>query len=197
MKFVSTRGGQAVSIDEALLAGLADDGGLYVPVKFPRLSLSTFDQAHSIDQVAACLLAPFFADSSLADDLPEICREVFDFAVPTKLTGRADLRLLELFHGPTAAFKDFGARFLAACLKRLQAQATVLVATSGDTGVPLPPHSLAMILCGLSCFTPRGWCRRARNINSLVGLKTLSVFGSMGISISIRRWPSWRLPTLH
>ncbi|GJM09772.1 MAG: threonine synthase [Lysobacteraceae bacterium] len=134
MKFVSTRGGPAVSIDDALLAGLANDGGLYVPMQFPRLPLSAFDQAKSIDQVATCLLAPFFADSTLVDELPEICREVFDFPAPTKLTGRSDLRLLELFHGPTAAFKDFGARFLAACLKRLQAQATVLVATSGDTG---------------------------------------------------------------
>jgi threonine synthase len=85
------------------------------------------------------LLAPFVAHDALAGQLPAILREAFDFPAPlTALDARGGLSILELFHGPTAAFKDFGARFLAACLARLRARdggrRTILVATSGDTG---------------------------------------------------------------
>src|SRR5690606_33962233 len=81
--------------------------------------------------------SPFFADDRLASALPELCEEAFDFPIPLRelTTGTA---VLELFHGPTAAFKDVGARFLAAALSRLNAgresPLTILVATSGDTG---------------------------------------------------------------
>jgi threonine synthase len=84
------------------------------------------------------LLAPFFADDALAPHLPAICAEAFNFAAPLQALATPDDFVLELFHGPTAAFKDFGARFLAACMRRLprttQQPLTILVATSGDTG---------------------------------------------------------------
>jgi threonine synthase len=84
------------------------------------------------------VLAPFFAGDRLEPELREMVAEAFTFPAPlVPLRGPGDL-LLELFHGPTAAFKDFGARFLAACVRRLHpprgATRTVLVATSGDTG---------------------------------------------------------------
>ena len=140
MKFPSTRGAPAVSLDEALVAGIAPDGGLYLPASLPTFSVADFDGADRVVDVATVLLAPFFAESSLADDLDAIVRETFRFPLPvTAIPGEAgSCGLLELFHGPTAAFKDVGAGFLAACLTRLEGDTahplTILVATSGDTG---------------------------------------------------------------
>src|SRR6185437_8150221 len=82
---------------------------------------------------------PFAAGDPLASALPDITTEAFDFPAPVVALGNTGrLAVLELFHGPTAAFKDVGARFLAACLARVRGPAsrplTILVATSGDTG---------------------------------------------------------------
>jgi threonine synthase len=140
VKFVSTRGTQAGSLDAALLSGMAADGGLYVPARWPSCSVAQFAEAHTIQEIAAIFLQPYFSHSRLADDLPEIISETFDFPIPARQlpVGKGVAKLLELFHGPTAAFKDVGARFLAACLSRLQGKMdqplTILVATSGDTG---------------------------------------------------------------
>jgi len=140
MRFVSTRGNATVGLDEALVKGIADDGGLFVPVDLPAFSVSDFDDAHTIPEIAAILLRPFFSDSSLIDELEEILAETFSFPIPiTALpVAKGKASLLELYHGPTAAFKDIGAGFLAACLTRLEGDAaaplTILVATSGDTG---------------------------------------------------------------
>lgn len=140
MKYVSTRGSTPVSLDEALVKGIADDGGLFVPVKLPVFTIDDFDGAENLTDVAAILLAPFFVGSSLSSDLGAVLSETFHFPIPiTPVSGAVgQAELLELFHGPTAAFKDVGAGFLAACLGRLQGDAesplTILVATSGDTG---------------------------------------------------------------
>ena len=139
MKFASTRD-ETVSVDlsSALIAGLAADGGLYVPKKLPTFTARDFDTDNSLAAIATRLLQPFFAGDALADQLAAICTQAFDFPAPLKALPIEHTWLLELFHGPTAAFKDFGARFLAACMQRLrtneQAPLTILVATSGDTG---------------------------------------------------------------
>lgn len=140
MLFTSTRDGDRVSLDEALVKGIAGDGGLYVPASLPTFSVHEFDKTRNIPEVANVLLRPFFAESSLAGDLETILAETFSFPIPVTALPASNGRLamLELFHGPTAAFKDVGAGFLAACLTRLEgdesAPLTVLVATSGDTG---------------------------------------------------------------
>ena len=137
MQYYSTRGGApAVPAATAMLAGLAPDGGLYVPEAFPTADM-TGKAARADETLAHCatrLLKPFFAGDALAGDLETVCTEALDF--PTPLVAVDGFRVLELFHGPTAAFKDVGARFLAAALARLSAGTprTVLVATSGDTG---------------------------------------------------------------
>ncbi|NII12254.1 threonine synthase [Oleiagrimonas sp. C23AA] len=136
--YVSTRGqAPAASLSQAIAAGLAPDGGLYVPAALPSLHREEFAQGTLAD-TAATLLQPFFEGDALAPDLHAICAEALDFPVPLRPLGDSGTQLMELFHGPTAAFKDVGARFLAACLKRLRADAdtplTILVATSGDTG---------------------------------------------------------------
>lgn len=138
MNFRSTRGqAPALGLGEALAAGLAADGGLYVPQRLPRLDPETLDGCDSLATVAAALLRPFFEGDALAGELDAICADAL--ALPAPLRPIAPrTQLLELFHGPTAAFKDFGARFLAACLAARRrpgdAPLTVLVATSGDTG---------------------------------------------------------------
>jgi len=140
MRFVSTRSDTAVSLDQALVDGLADDGGLYVPAALPEFQIDDFAQSESLTEVANTLLSPFFADSSLQPELPDILAETFNFPIPiTPVNGAGGAAgLLELYHGPTAAFKDVGAGFLSACLTRLEGDEasplTILVATSGDTG---------------------------------------------------------------
>lgn len=138
MQYVSTRGDIApTSLSDALAAGLAPDGGLYVPESLPQLDPASAPDG-DLAKTCAWLLAPFFVGDALAAELPAICREALDFPTPRVPLGDDGVSLLELFHGPTAAFKDIGARFLAACLTRLpRADArplTILVATSGDTG---------------------------------------------------------------
>ena len=137
MNFISTRNAApAATLSQAIAAGLAPDGGLYVPERMPPVR--DFVPGRDIAETAATLLAPFFAGDVLEAELPAICREAFDFPAPLKALGTPGDQVLELFHGPTAAFKDFGARFLAACMARLRRDEakplTILVATSGDTG---------------------------------------------------------------
>lgn len=140
MRFVSTRGSSmADSIGEVLLRGAAPDGGLYMPEAIPVSDWRQFEPHASLADFAPQFLQPFFAGDGLEHQLGEICAEAFDFSAPltTPDPERSTLQALELFHGPTGAFKDFGARFLMACFDRLGADGpplTVLAATSGDTG---------------------------------------------------------------
>jgi threonine synthase len=140
LRYHSTRSaGPTVPISQAIAAGLAPDGGLYVPEALPSIEPATFDPDGSLADTATTLLAPFFAGDPLADELPAICTEAFTFDAPLRaLPAHPNTMMLELFRGPTSAFKDFGARFLAACLRRLPRSdarpLTILVATSGDTG---------------------------------------------------------------
>ena len=140
MTCLSTRGqAPPVSLREAIRAGLAPDGGLYVPARLPALAReewTTLSQ-HSLADVAAGMLEPLFADDLTPGDLRRLLGEALNF--PTPLVPFDDrLAVLELFHGPTFAFKDVGARVLARLLSHFheegQPPLTVLVATSGDTG---------------------------------------------------------------
>ena len=138
-RYVSTRGRSGdVSLSEAIAAGLAPDGGLFVPQALPRISADAFDARGTLADTAATLLAPFFAGDALAVALPAICAESLNLDTPLRALPQGNVHVLELFHGPTAAFKDVGARFLAACMRRLprtdRRPLTILVATSGDTG---------------------------------------------------------------
>ena len=138
IEFVSTRGGTpATAIDDALIAGLAPDGGLYVPERIPAFEGASTAPT-SLADTATRVLAPYFAASRLREALPALCARAYDFDAPLVSMRGAGDSLLELFHGPTAAFKDYAARFLAEALAGLRAAdaptTTILVATSGDTG---------------------------------------------------------------
>jgi threonine synthase len=134
----STRGGTAeLPLADALLGGTAPDGGLFVPASVPQ-GQARNPHGGSLADSALAMLRPFFTGDALERELLDMVAEAFTFPAPlVPLRNRGDF-VLELFHGPTAAFKDFGARFLAACVRRLhppnRGSRIVLVATSGDTG---------------------------------------------------------------
>lgn len=130
MKYRSTRGHGPVDLATALVQGLAPDGGLYLPEALPSLSLP---DPGPLQDVAPTVLAPFLPPGSEG-----WVRDALFFDTPLRALGGDD-HLLDLTLGPTAAFKDVGARFLAAALQALAPAdpgrtRTVLVATSGDTG---------------------------------------------------------------
>jgi threonine synthase len=141
MQFESSRGGAPpVSLSQAMENGLAPDGGLYVPRRLPAVDMAALRGAVDLPTVARCALLGFFDGDRLQPQLGEIADAALSLPAPTTpVSGCADaLYALELYHGPTAAFKDFGARFLAESMQRLEIGAarplTILVATSGDTG---------------------------------------------------------------
>jgi threonine synthase len=137
---ISTRGvAPAVSFREALFSGLAPDGGLYLPQELPVLdpAVWTAARAATMAEIGTAMLGPLIGDEISVGELKALLTEAFDFPVPIV---RLDQRLsvVELFHGPTFAFKDVGARVLARLMSHFHEDAqpplTVLVATSGDTG---------------------------------------------------------------
>jgi threonine synthase len=141
MRFVSTRDrAHLVDLSTAIRRGLAPDGGLYVPDRLPTIAPDTWPVSTELRDVGRVLLEPFFAGDALHPELRAVLDDAFTFPAPLVDVAKAPGRLavLELFHGPTSAFKDFGARFLAATLERLPRadarRVTILVATSGDTG---------------------------------------------------------------
>jgi len=145
MQYVSTRGAApALAFDEVLLGGLASDGGLYVPETWPRFSDADLKGFRGLayHEVAARIIAPFLEGSRLAPDLPRLAAEAYrDFGhaavAPLVELGPEDW-LLELFHGPTLAFKDYAlqlvGRLFETLLARRGERVTIVGATSGDTG---------------------------------------------------------------
>jgi threonine synthase len=139
LRFESSRGGAAaVGVSEAMQRGLAPDGGLYMPTRLPVVDVKEFAGVTRLPDLARMALDGFFAGDALQPALADIAEAALDMPAPTTpIVPGGSLFVLELYHGPTAAFKDFGARFLAEGLERLHAGGeplTILVATSGDTG---------------------------------------------------------------
>ena len=128
-----------VSFKDAVIKGIAPDKGLYYPESITPLSKSFFDniEALSNHEIAFEAIRQFVSDEIPDVNLKEILKEVLDFDFPI-VELEENVATLELFHGPTMAFKDVGARFMAQCLGYFSSstanEVTVLVATSGDTG---------------------------------------------------------------
>jgi threonine synthase len=145
MRYVSTRGSApALDFEGATLAGLASDGGLYVPETWPSLSRDEIAALAGLSyaDTAVAIMAPFVGDALTREELRALCREAygrFDHAAVTPLV-QLDQRnwLLELFHGPTLAFKDVALQLLGLLFERFlstrDTHLTVVGATSGDTG---------------------------------------------------------------
>ncbi len=137
MRYVSTGGdAPAVGFGEAVSGGPAPDGGLYVPESVPTLPADWTEglAGQGPPYLATEMLAPYVEPGLDAGELREVLDHALSFPMPLVEISEG-VHLLELFHGPTAAFKDVGARFLARVLPRVtESPITVLVATSGDTG---------------------------------------------------------------
>ena len=148
MKFVSTRGGEKVTGAQAIVQGLAKNGGLFVPEKCPTV---TEDEIRAMEDMsyperAAFILGKYLADELGADFLKEACEKAYasfegDDPVPlVKIDGETGLYVLELYHGPTCAFKDMALQLLPYLLKKscevtgVKDEILILAATSGDTG---------------------------------------------------------------
>ncbi|GGK70261.1 threonine synthase [Rufibacter glacialis] len=139
MNFYSTNDyASQLSFKEAVIKGLPQDKGLFFPKEIPTLSEDFFQSLPSLSlpEIAFEVLAPYVTPDISPEDLRKICDEVFNFPIPL-VEVEQDIYALELFHGPTCAFKDVGARFMSRCLQAFaepDRPVTVLVATSGDTG---------------------------------------------------------------
>lgn len=137
MKLVSTRSPRVTAtFREAVLSGMAPDGGLYLPEPWPVFEDWPDLLAQGFQDRAVAILDRLLGDEIDRDALAAAVRSALDFPVPL-VPVRTRLFALELFHGPTLAFKDFGARFFAAVLDLLREPGqpvTILTATSGDTG---------------------------------------------------------------
>jgi threonine synthase len=140
MKFYSTKNrNYQVDIKEAVIKGLASDNGLFMPEFFPTLPDEFINSLPnlSLPDIALEVLKPFFCPAIPEQELERIVKEAFNFSIPL-VKVKEGMHVLELFHGPTLAFKDVGARFLARIMawfvKDLDQDVYVLAATSGDTG---------------------------------------------------------------
>lgn len=133
------RNSPKVGFRQAVVQGIAPDKGLYFPETISPLPASFFTELHNLDKTAVALqvIRPFVAGAIPERALQDILEEALNFDFPL-IALHEQLATLELFHGPTLAFKDVGARFMSRCLgyffQDSEEEVTVLVATSGDTG---------------------------------------------------------------
>ena len=142
MRYYSTNGNAPIAdLHKAVVKGLAEDRGLYMPEKIKQLPKDFFDNIDkmSFQEIAYTVADAFFGEDVEADALKKIVYDTLSFDCPV-VKIKDDIYTLELFHGPTLAFKDVGARFMARLLQYFirqengKGQVNVLVATSGDTG---------------------------------------------------------------
>ena len=141
MKYISLNHNSApTSFKKAVINGLAPDKGLYFPEKNVKLPVSFVESLKSLNDVEICyeVIRSYIGDEIPKNKLLEIIKDTISFKIPLKKIEQS-IYSLELFHGPTLAFKDIGAKFMASCLNYFKdsytsKKITVLVATSGDTG---------------------------------------------------------------
>ena len=142
MRYISlNHNSQPVDFKTAVMNGLAPDKGLYFPEEVISLSKKITDNIKSIDDHELCyeVIKGYIGQDFSKEELIQIIKKTIDFKIPLNKIGDNPIYSLELFHGPTLAFKDIGAKFLALCMDKIKNDfnskgITVLVATSGDTG---------------------------------------------------------------
>ena len=142
MRYISlNHNSQPVDFKTAVMNGLAPDKGLYFPEEVVSLPKKITDNIKSIDDHELCyeVIKGYIGQDFSKEELIQIIKKTIDFKIPLNKIGDNPIYSLELFHGPTLAFKDIGAKFLALCMDKIKndfnsKEITVLVATSGDTG---------------------------------------------------------------
>ena len=163
MKYYSTnKEAPIATLEEAVVKGLAPDKGLYMPENINKLPKTFFDniQDMSFQEIAFEVAKAFFGDDVETSALKDIVYDTLSFDVPA-IKVEDNIYSLELFHGPTLAFKDVGARFMARLLqyfikKERQKSVTVLVATSGDTGSAVANGFLGVEGIHVDVLYPKG-----------------------------------------
>ena len=163
MKYYSTnKEAPIATLEEAVVKGLAPDKGLYMPKNINKLPKTFFDniQDMSFQEIAFEVAKAFFGDDVETSALKDIVYDTLSFDVPA-IKVENNIYSLELFHGPTLAFKDVGARFMARLLqyfikKEGQKSVTVLVATSGDTGSAVANGFLGVEGIHVDVLYPKG-----------------------------------------
>ena len=137
MRYISTRQQEETNIKTAILKGLADDGGLFMPEYIPQLDSAFFENLPNLtlQEIGFRVAREFLGESIPDENLKEIIDEVLNFEIPAVKISE-NIYSLELFHGPTMAFKDVGARFMARMMSYFSEgkPMKVIAATSGDTG---------------------------------------------------------------
>lgn len=162
MKFYSTNNtASRVSFKEAVFNSMPQDKGLYMPVEIPRLDdkfITNLD-AYTLPEIAFHVAQGLLGDDIPADDLKAIIHDAINFYAPIVELER-DVYVLELFHGPSLAFKDFGARFMSRIMSYFleagEKQLDVLVATSGDTGGAVALGFLGVPNTRVTILYPKG-----------------------------------------
>lgn len=162
MRYYSTNNRSSyVNFETAVKKGLPDDNGLYMPETITPLNLNFYNSLPELTlaEIGKVVLAQFVGDEIPEKELEQLITDAFSFETPlTKLS--ADTFALELFHGPTLAFKDVGARFMAKVLSYFNQQhadrVTVLVATSGDTGSAVANGFLGVKNVDVCILYPKG-----------------------------------------
>jgi threonine synthase len=160
MKYYSTnKKSEDLSFKEAVIRGLAPDNGLYFPERIEKLPEGLIGSGKSIEELGF-EVAKRFVDGEIPDaDLERIVSETVNFPLPI-VEVEKDVFSLELWHGPTCAFKDVGGRFLARCLSHFVQsggeKVTILVATSGDTGSAVAAGFLGIEGIDVVILYPKG-----------------------------------------
>lgn len=162
MRLYSTKGQvEEVNLREAVFKGLPDDNGLFMPTSFPKMPQVFFDTIHtlSFQEIAFEVSHALIGDEIPAEDLQALVYDAVNFEAPT-VHVKENVYCLELFHGPSLAFKDFGARFMSRLmsyyLKKEKKNINILVATSGDTGSAVAQGFLGMEGINVTILYPSG-----------------------------------------
>ena len=182
----STRGGAPVRFEEALLRGLAPDGGLYLPETVPKVDFRAAFEEPSFEGLAFEVLRTWLRAEIDDEVLHAIVDGALNFEVPlVRLDGWDDVYVLELFHGPTLSFKDFGARTMARWmryfLREREEHVTILVATSGDTGSAVADGFAGQDRIDVVLLYPKGQVSPVQERQLIVsrsGVRALAVEGN-------------------
>ena len=195
MKYYSTnKQAPDVTLEEAVVKGLAADKGLFMPFTIKPLPQEFYDSIDTLgfQEIAYRVADAFFGEDVPADTLKQIVYDTLSFDVPlVKVT--ENIYSLELFHGPTLAFKDVGGRFMARLLgyfirKEGKKQVNVLVATSGDTGSAVAMASSAWKVSMFMCFIRKARSVKFRKSNSLHWERISRLLKWTVRSTTVRHW---------
>lgn len=182
---------EQVSFAQAIKQGLGKNQGLFFPLELPEFELTEIDSLLKQDFVtrSANILSAYLADEFAPEVIYNRVKAAFAFPAPVAQV-EPDIAALELFHGPTLAFKDFGGRFMAQMLQEVAGNepVTILTATSGDTGAAVAHAFYGLENVRVVILYPQGKSARCRKNCSARWVETSRRLLSMAILMIVRPW---------